>query len=440
MENEEEKMIASNNLSLVNYRIFSFLLITACLLSPFYTLRIGNILFTISDFLFLLTIFYLFIIKGFYFNKQVLLYYSPLFFGVFLIVFGHSVSVIINGFSDDLITEPLQYLFVYLLLPFILISANEDTILRSIKAYVWGISLVILIGAILLLFLPDVYKTLESHGIFIGISRMGSFLGANGLAKTVALSIPLLFLIRKIGLIKKITFYFFSIIFLIGILLSSSYGGSIAAIISLIVTFSLNFLISKKKNIILDLLKYFIYLLLFIVVFSFFLYLDNKLEWNLTSGFQERIINVLVSQEVNEAGSYLIKLDLMRDAIEIISQNPIIGMGPGNYLEQSIYSQNVHNAYLGLWVESGLFSIVGLLIILLTSIFYSLISLSSKTRKLRIYGMTAFVVTLILCINLFTDTTVYVRSTILPMLVLFSLVVKSLYIERKNIRMTNKQI
>ncbi len=433
-------MIASNNLSLVNYRIFSFLLITACLLSPFYTLRIGNILFTISDFLFLLTIFYLFIIKGFYFNKQVLLYYSPLFFGVFLIVFGHSVSVIINGFSDDLITEPLQYLFVYLLLPFILISANEDTILRSIKAYVWGISLVILIGAILLLFLPDVYKTLESHGIFIGISRMGSFLGANGLAKTVALSIPLLFLIRKIGLIKKITFYFFSIIFLIGILLSSSYGGSIAAIISLIVTFSLNFLISKKKNIILDLLKYFIYLLLFIVVFSFFLYLDNKLEWNLTSGFQERIINVLVSQEVNEAGSYLIKLDLMRDAIEIISQNPIIGMGPGNYLEQSIYSQNVHNAYLGLWVESGLFSIVGLLIILLTSIFYSLISLSSKTRKLRIYGMTAFVVTLILCINLFTDTTVYVRSTILPMLVLFSLVVKSLYIERKNIRMTNKQI
>lgn len=48
------------------------------------------------------------------------------------------------------------------------------------------------------------------------------------------------------------------------------------------------------------------------------------------------------------------RTDLLKDAIEIGRQNPILGVGPGNYIKYSIYNQFSHCTYTELFVNCGI--------------------------------------------------------------------------------------
>jgi len=87
-----------------NNEILQKMLLLACFFSPFYTLRLGNILFTISDFFFSLALIYLLITKKLKFNKKSLIQYISIFFGCFLIIFGFYLSIFKKTVSEKSVT------------------------------------------------------------------------------------------------------------------------------------------------------------------------------------------------------------------------------------------------------------------------------------------------------------------------------------------------
>src|SRR5699024_414802 len=127
---------------------------------------------------------------------------------------------------------------------------------------------------------------------------MGSlFKNPNTLAKTIALSIPLILFYHY--RYKSNIVLLSLLILLIGLMLASSFGGLISAILSLLL-----FFIFLGRFI--GLLKILIGICISVIIYNTF--------FNLPEIFTERIIPIISSGDINEAGSYSNKISLMGDA------------------------------------------------------------------------------------------------------------------------------
>jgi O-antigen ligase len=400
----------------INPLTTSFLL--ACFFAPFYTLRLGNILFTVSDFFFVIGFILLILQRRITINKSFKKMFIVYFIGVMLILIGNYLSSIYgNPPTIDGITSSLQYAFVFILFPLVIISFDEDMVKKMLLYFLYGLTTVVFIGSVTHMFLPGLYKLLELNNVFIGVNRMGSFLGSNGLAKTIAITIPLLYLLTLEKIISKNKALIIFLIFLIGLLLASSFGGLLAAVISLLFILTLEIKqINQFKKLI------FPVILLIIMVSTYLLNFGSSFSY--FSTFENRVIEILATEDIDNAGSLNVKKDLMGIAWNSIKASPIIGSGFGNFQFNNIYGQKVHNVYLGLWVEAGLFGVIGLLIILFANLLIGLKTIFKYTLKTRSYGVVLFVFTLVLSINFITDTAAFVRSTILPLILLSSLVIQ----------------
>jgi O-antigen ligase len=393
----------------------SFLL--ACFFAPFYTLRLGNILFTVSDFFFVIGFILLILQKRVTINKSFKTMLLVFLVGVSLILVGNYLSSLYgNPPTRDGITSSLQYAFVFILLPLVVISFDEKTVKKMLLYFLYGFTTVVFIGSITHMFLPAVYNFLETNNIFIGVNRMGSFLGSNGLAKTIAISIPLLYLLTLDNFIGKKRALFIFLIFLIGLLLASSFGGILAAVTSLLFILSLE--IKQIKQ-----FKKLLFPIIFLIIMVSVYLLNFGSSFSYFNTFENRIIEILATEDIENAGSLSVKKDLMGIAWNSIKESPIIGSGFGSFQFNNIYGQKVHNVYLGLWVEVGLFGFIGLLIILLANLLLGLKIIFKYTLITRSHGVVLFVFTLVLSLNFITDTAAFVRSTILPLILLSSLVV-----------------
>jgi O-antigen ligase len=241
-----------------------------------------------------------------------------------------------------------QYLFAYFLLSYVVVPRPRDDIALMMKALVYSIAVMCLYG----IYVVDVVG--ERFTTFV--SGSGRFLGfverENECAALIALSVPLLL---WLGFSRKLPPYAVTVLLILdvyAIMLTGSNTGlfaivyAVACFLSIAVTWRQGVLALACAS------------LLFV----------SLTTWGrdfTPAIFQTRVLGALETGDIEEAGTFSGRVDLIDEAIDLAENSTVLGIGADSYREVSRYGAPVHNTYLLLWVESGFFGMIGFIVMLL---------------------------------------------------------------------------
>ncbi len=212
-------------------------------------------------------------------------------------------------------------------------------------------------------------------GIFkyiIGIQYDANFMpmmNRNGTVFLVVLTIPILLLIRDLGLIKPSSFLVCLLIYILNILFIKSRMGILGFIFSYLIYYLFKY--KFKLHILIPSVIIFMGLILAFLYSPIGNYLLYKLEMTVAS-----IRMIVTSGEISPGMSDYRRFQLLVGAVEIIKSNLLFGtgVGLGNYLEKlnvNVIPAKAHNFYLSYLAEFGIigFSILIIFLIVLWSFF-----------------------------------------------------------------------
>ncbi|API89840.1 hypothetical protein BKP56_11465 [Marinilactibacillus sp. 15R] len=397
------------------------LICLALFLAPFDTIRLPGIYLTVSDVVFI-SILPIFLINLLRHNSNINSMTVRLASACFLIIFGFVISLFRGSEHAVLptITYAIQFLFVLLYLPLLINKyiLKKDIYLKMLHYYILGLLSSIVIGLIIDLFFPGVNSTLVSKGIFVSSIRFGAFIGSNGLAKLISAMIPLVFLLYHRRIIDKKYVLFAVLVLLYALLKTSSNGGTLATVFSL----SLVIILSRTWK-----LKKEIYSVIGVSVFlGSVLILNGYLDIQM---FISRVYNNFRYLDISEAGSYNLKIEIMKEALGMIAKNPIIGIGAEQYVRLSSFNSTVHNSYLSFWSEGGIISLIGFLYIFI--IIYKLLISRINAKMDKNTSLYILIFTSVLMLNFITDTQVYQRFRMIPIILVIYILYQNVYISKK---------
>ena len=75
--------------------------------------------------------------------------------------------------------------------------------------------------------------------------------------------------------------------------------------------------------------------------------------------FVNRVGNAIGNGDIDQAGTFVGRMALIREAWSIVDHHMFIGLGADQYRVVSVYQAPVHNMYLLLWAEGGLVAMFG---------------------------------------------------------------------------------
>jgi len=291
------------------------------------------------------------------------LFSNMLLISVVLMIMGLMISTIISSSEWVIRVFPItiQYFFSYCIAYLFIASLNKRELELLLISYIVGGFVLAFLSIIIYLFAYD----FGIQNLLIWRNgRLQMFSGANGLAPhMVLLSILLIYKIT----IKQLSgiYYLLLVIPLYVITLTGSNTGIILFIVA--VFGLLAFVKGLKLKLILVMMAACGYLLLLNVAHiseTYNIPVLKRFDW----------IN---SMNVEEAGTFQERSEAIRVAWLHVLNNPIIGVGAGAAGSDGVFvtqmriaeSSQAHNAYVLLWVEGGIVSIVGLLGWLLAIVF-----------------------------------------------------------------------
>lgn len=401
-------------------KLIYHLLLIGVFLSPYIMYLPLGINFTVYDFILILCLGLIVISLTLQFDGKIKLSNPKEYSLIFLFIIGSSISALnaINVVSSMNIL--LQYLFA-IIVQFVVINHlfrySKDinrTIFKVLDVYIFSLLVVLFIGfAASTGLLPngDIY--------FSGNGRLESVMGnPNVLAKYLVFSLPILLFYIDL---KRKTFlsYFLIAILIYNLFLTASFGGFLYAVITTIYYYTAKMLFVSKPikfnngDILISkkIINIRIIMLLVFSIFSVTYILSNPPEV-----FSERI---LTANNLSEAGSANLKLDLMVESTKLIStEYGAVGMGLGSYPYISEYHTNVHNLYLLVFSETGILGFVGLFGLLFYTFILSLklIRHSDPKTKYILLGLNSSVFGFLISIT--TSTHQYSRATWLIVILL----------------------
>jgi len=321
----------------------------AVFLAPFATFRFFGLNFTISD-LFYCASFGVLILAG-------LIPRSPLqsamwywMFGSALLLLGLLGASLINGDAARGLLVCVQYLFAYVLLVPLVIRGDIDRMQKLAMLFLAGV-IVIDIHGILSFYLVGYVPTLpgEGKGIVTGARRLATILGNPNLAGAInALVIPSLLYLWFAGRLPRWFASTLLAIIVVTVVLTSSNSGLAAMTLSLLI------FIGLVANV-----RLLVRLSILALILAVILYVGG-LDL-LPSAFQKRVLGALTTGDIDEAGSFVSRTQLMLEALSVISAKQILllGIGADQFRTISVQNAPVHNIYLLLWVEGGLVALFG---------------------------------------------------------------------------------
>jgi O-antigen ligase len=336
----------------------------AAFLIPFANLRPPGIFFTASDFLCMVSLFLL-IISGR--MAQAPLGSITL---VWLATFGLLFSaLLISSFVNGDVMRGFivggQYLFSYVVLFFVLVRQNREEMHKLIMFFLLGILTIDVHGIITFY---AVGYTPESI-VVTGSLRLSTLLASANLAAVInALAIPLLLYCWAIGRLNGFIGAGLTAIVLLVVILAGSNSGLLAAVCSVgifglcILNRSLLIRVAAIGG---------------TAAIAFALAGGADL---LPQAFQERVLPALMSGDISEAGTFVSRKELMAEAIELILQKQVLFMGIGadQFRLWSEMKTPVHNLYLLLWTEGGLFALLAWLGFSIIALLVALLSVTDR--------------------------------------------------------------
>ncbi|WP_274628670.1 O-antigen ligase family protein [Arvimicrobium flavum] len=325
------------------------LVCAAVFFAPYSAFRHPDLFFTAGDFFFLMAIM-LRLLSGWPIRplgEGTLLWYA----GFVMLNYGLLVSSLINGDMARAWVVFAQYLFAYILLPFAVSRSSYDDAITLAKCCVYGMVTMCVfgIGAYALGFNAGHAR---HFAIVTGGGRLTGFVdNANGLAGYIALTLPLLCFLTTIRAFKLPTTIALAVPLLVALVLASSNTGLIGALLSTGI-----YMIGARRPKILA---------VFVMVCGGAV--ATVVLWGehfLPAVFQRRVLNAVTEGDITEAGTFVDRYELIKEAWRLADTHLLLGMGTDQYRTVSEQGLSVHNAYLLLLNEGGLVALCGYLLIL----------------------------------------------------------------------------
>lgn len=374
----------------------------AVFFAPFEFIRPFGVLLTISDMLFMAA--FIMLAASGRIPRHPYGAMSSIFFTLFgILILGIVISSIANGDPGRAMVFVTQYAFAYLVLAYIVTAEDYSTVVTLVRWYVAGIAIGLAITFYWLWYEPTPNLFVSGNGRLVGIKG-----AANGQAAVIAATMPLLYFlwVRKQWPLPLLISAL--LILLYGLIATSSNSGLLATVTGTFVFFIMTITLRRAVK---------VTCIMLVVVPLFAKY---GLDY-LPQIFHDRVLSAFESGDLEQAGTFSGRVALIVEALDIIDDTIFIGLGADQFREHSLSGHPVHNAYLLLWTEGGLISMVVWVGMIMTIMMLGLMIL--RTGKGRIEGAATMATSATILVIANSSTHLFSRSSVLPLILALGLAV-----------------
>jgi len=322
-------------------------LLLAVFLAPYTTWRVmADVLFTASDALFCLGA--LLYLAGRRVNIRPFGDLTPIwFFGLAMLLTGLLIGSVVNGDPVRWIIIAVQYAFAFALVPMLMNVMTREAAIRQARAALAGVVVMELFGISVYYRLSGSYEAAKRFGpeFITGEHRLGAFMAdANWNAAVITMTVPLIFYLQRGRHIGTIYAAGSLVVLLVALLFTGSFTGFAATVTSVGLLFLIGGSLRSMR------------LIVALIAMSGAVVASGI---TLPAAFEKRVVGALQNQDLNQAGTYSDRLDLVKEAWTIIDKTSVVGIGADQYRAVSRAQAPVHNIFLLLWAEGGLMAMFG---------------------------------------------------------------------------------
>lgn len=336
--------------SQVGDRLAQGALLVGVFLSGWSLLRVGQMNLTVSD-IAVLASFCIVVAQ----SRLRLTPFGPLtpywIAGLTMMLGGLFVSSVVNGDPLRWANIASQYMVAFLLIPILLLQQDQGMTRIMPVAFVLGTALSQTIGITATFFLTY-HDTLAilGDGFITGNDRLGAMAGQpNPNGAVVAFSLPMLIYALRHGTIPRWLGLACWLVLVWGLMLSASFTGFFATIVAVLSTLVLMGLRSVVRL-----------ALAALVAAGLFVVSGAPLP----KAFQQRVGAAVENGDIQAAGTFVNRTELIQEAWRMAEDNTLVGLGVDRYREVSAYDNPVHDLYLLIWNEGGCVAFIGLMTLL----------------------------------------------------------------------------
>jgi O-Antigen ligase len=297
-----------------------------------------------------------------------------------------------------------QYLFSFALLPFVIMGRDHERTIELVRTFVIGSFVANLVG------IGFYYAEFDGGFLYVsGAGRLSGFVGdPNGNAHMMALTCPLVIYLWLSG--RMAAYYVVPVLLVLAIalVLTSSNNGLALTGLGLSA-----FLVALRD------LRYLGRALAGLSVCLLLIFAWGSF-W-LPETFEERVLGAVRSGSLDEAGTFEGRVALMKEAIELLDDTMLVGLGVDQYRVLSRFGAPVHNTFLLIWTEGGLPALIGWL-----SLLIMVVAGAVLIARRRLDGAVACAVGLVFACIGFTTSHTYGRHLVVPVHLAMALVMASL--------------
>jgi O-antigen ligase len=270
-----------------------------------------------------------------------------------LMLIGLFIGSAAHAVADRWLIVAMQYAFSLVLLPALLLSQDTRRSTLFFKALLAGVFCMELFGIVLYFGYDGTYEEFRRFGpdFVTGGRRLGAFLGdANWNAAAITLALPFALFLRLRRQISSVVFSLLMGVFLMALVLTASVGGIISGTFSLII-FGITARVKPSAR--------------SLVIICTVIGIASVSGYGMPKAFSERVTPALESGDVDKAGTFVGRMDLIREAWGIVEDTTVVGIGVDQFREISVEAAPVHNIFLLLWAEGGLMALVAWFLLML---------------------------------------------------------------------------
>lgn len=273
--------------------------------------------------------------------------------GNVMLIGGLLVSTLVNGDVARGLVVSGQYGAAYFALPLVIVSRPRWQIEIMAKIFVLAIVLLCLHGVYVIHYVGETNTQYVS-----GNGRLMSMMErTNNFAAVIAMTVPILFWLAGAGCIRRLTVAVVLPILVYGSMLTGSNSG----MLGLAYGFGIYLLVTVAHS-----LRQIA--LAFAGVCAAITALAIWGKSILPAVFQKRVLGALESGDIEQAGTFSHRYDLMMEALQMVDNTTLFGVGADQYRVLSQWGHPVHNVYLLVWAEGGLIALTGLLLIIVSGL------------------------------------------------------------------------
>lgn len=314
---------------------------------PYMFLRPASLLFTLSDGFFVLAGLMMLFGRGLPTSPFGGL--TPYWYGSVALMLG---ALLISSVAHDSgvrwLSVAVQYAFSLVALPAILLINDRARWLLLVRAFVAGVIVMEILTFGILYYYNWDYEALRGKfgpEFLTGMRRVSGFLGgANLHAAMLCMTLPFVFYLRGSGLMSRPVFALAIGLICAGVFYSASFTG----FVTLVLVAGMFLIIGRVR-----------------ISPQFAIGIAVLAAAYVAAGspvpktFEKRVGGAIENLDMDEAGSFTDRLDLIKEAWAMADDSMLIGIGVDRYRTLNQLQTPVHNSYMLLWVEGGFPTLVG---------------------------------------------------------------------------------